>query len=140
MRQQLDLEVLATRYWAITVPLLVIGISYPYFGYVPVIALTIIQLLHYYSREDRITAFSVQVRIAYLALLLLSMIAVFQWMAWALLVGTIIRVLFNYCFLARSVSLLPWNRSAPLSWVLINRTFLTPPTHGSILRVLETRS
>jgi hypothetical protein len=36
-------------------------------------------------------------------------------------------------FAARMLALASWNRSEPLSWQLVKRTFLTPPVHGSIL-------
>jgi len=42
-------------------------------------------------------------------------------------VGTFALVLFGYCLMARILSLLPGNRTEPVSLDLILRTFLTPP-------------
>jgi membrane protein implicated in regulation of membrane protease activity len=52
---------------------------------------------------------------------------------WILLAGTAASVLVDYCLMARMLSLLPWNRRAPLTWHLVVRTFLRPPVRGSIL-------
>jgi hypothetical protein len=45
-------------------------------------------------------------------------------------------VTFGYCTLARCLSLLPWNRSEPLSFALLRRTFLSRPVKGSVLQGL----
>lgn len=131
-----DMERLATRYWAATVPLLGIGLATGHGGFIPAVLLTLAQMVHFGMRAGSMTAFPVQVRIAYLMLLLASQLPLMLWIAWAQLIGTTIRVLFNYCFLARTVSLLPWNRVMPLSRTLLARTYLSPPTKGSILQHL----
>lgn len=66
-----------------------------------------------------------QVRIAYLGLLILGVWTPLQCIHWLQLIGTSARVLVGYCFLARTLSLLPWNRFQPLSWALFNRTFFS---------------
>jgi hypothetical protein len=42
-------------------------------------------------------------------------------------------VLCGYCLLARCLSLLPCNRTQPLTIGLLRRTFISPPVEGSIL-------
>ncbi|MCL4802065.1 MAG: hypothetical protein KJ025_20910 [Burkholderiales bacterium] len=92
------------------------------------------QSLHFLAREGRPGAFAVQVPVAYLALL-----AVGAWPPLAvlhplMLAGTLVTLAFDYCPLARIMSLMPWNRRVPLSWALVRRTFLMPPTAGSVLQ------
>ena len=38
--------------------------------------------------------------------------------------------------MARMISLLPWNRSAPFSVALLGKTFFSAPTRGNILHGL----
>ena len=45
-------------------------------------------------------------------------------------------VLFQYCFLARYMSLMPWNKREPYSVSLLKRTFLSAPVSGNILQGL----
>ena len=126
------LETLALRYWMASILLLAVGLSTGGFGFVPVAALTVLHGLHFMLRERSATAFSVQVRVAYLLLIGAAQIPQLGWFAWAMLAGTTIRVTFDYCFLARTLSLLPWNRAVPLTWRRVIRTYLTPPTQGSV--------
>jgi hypothetical protein len=76
------------------------------------------------------------VRVAYTAILLLALWTPLNWLFWVPGIGTLAQVLFGYCFLARCLSLLPWNRSEPLSWSLIWRTYISPPVKGNILQGL----
>ncbi|MGH7230523.1 MAG: hypothetical protein ACREJU_04095 [Nitrospiraceae bacterium] len=71
------------------------------------------------------TAFPVQVRVAYLILLILGQWTPLHWVLWVQLVGTSARVLTGYCLLARTLSLLPWNRFEPLSTALLRRTYFS---------------
>jgi hypothetical protein len=48
-------------------------------------------------------------------------------------------VLVGYCPLARALSLLPWNRSQPLSAALVRRTFVSAPVRGSIVDAINTQ-
>jgi len=123
-------------YWAATVPLLAIGLSGYGIGFIAAAVLTAIQVVHYFYRERSLMAFPVQVRIAYLGLLVLAQWQPFYWVYWLQLVGTTAMVLFSYCLLARVVSLMPWNRSEPVSLNLIVRTFFSAPVAGNILQGL----
>jgi len=121
-------------YWAATVPLLAAGLyGYPS-GFHAAMALTAFQCVHFYLREKRLAAFPVQV--AYLGLLLIAQWQPLYWIYWVQLIGTLAMVLFNYCFLARCLSLLPWNRTRPLSAGLLLRTFFSAPVPGNILQGL----
>jgi hypothetical protein len=77
-------------------------------------------------------SFPAQVRIAYLGLLVIGLWPPAGFIHWVQLVGTTAMVLFGYCFLARCLSLLPLNRTEPMSAALLARTFFTLPVAGSI--------
>lgn len=125
-------------YWLATAMLLaaylVAGLTTPIFA---AIALTAVQLVHFVARERELAAFSVQVRAAYLGLLMIGLYPSLVVIHWIQLVGTWAMVLVGYCPLARALSLLPWNRRQPLSAALVRRTFLSAPVRGSIVDAMH---
>lgn len=125
-------------YWAIMDILLIEGISDCPLGFAPAVALAGVQSVHYLRREGSVAAFPVQVRIAYLLLLLLAQWEPLRLANWIYLAGTTAAVVVDYCILARIMSLLPWNRCQPITYDLVMRTFLSRPVNGNILHaVLE---
>ena len=58
------------------------------------------------------------------------------WIFWWQLIGTSAMVLFEYCFLARCLSLLPRNRQDEMSLELVKRTFMSVPVKGNVLQGL----
>ncbi len=127
-------------YWFLTTILLsavVTGIS---FSIHAVIVLNAIQVLHFIYRERSITAFPVQVRIVYFSLLFLAQAPYMFWIFWWQLIGTAAMVSFRYCFLARCISLMPWNKTEAYSFAYIKRTFLSAPVDGNILQGLPSNS
>jgi hypothetical protein len=122
-------------YWLVTDGLLIGGLAGWRWGAYPVIALTVIQAVHYLHREHRIAAFPVQVRLGYLLLLLLWTIPPLGFIHWVQLAGTTAVVTVGYCPLARILALMPWNRSRPLSAALVWNTIISSPVAGSILDV-----
>jgi hypothetical protein len=127
-------------YWAVTVPMLGAGLAgYPA-GFHAAVVLTCIQLIHFFLREDDVMAFPLQVRAAYLGLLILAQWAPFYWVYWLQLIGTSAMVLFGYCLLARMLSLFPWNRTEPFSMQLVLSTFFSLPVPGNILQGLPSTS
>lgn len=115
-------------YWLATVALLGIGLL----GWSPGIwlamALCLIQIAHVFRLVRNVTAFPLQVRVAYVMLLAAGLWAPLQWIHLIQLVGTTARVLVGYCLLARTLSLAPWNRRQPLTWAMLRRTFFSPQT------------
>jgi len=101
------------------------------------IGLTAVQLFHFAVREETLTAFPVQVRAAYLGLLVVGLLPWMSFIHWIQLFGTWAMVLFSYCPLARMLSVLPWNRHHPLSFDLLRRTFLSRPVRGSIVSAIR---
>lgn len=120
-------------YWLVTAVLLTLGVSgYPdCFTYA--IGLTVIQLFHFIAREKSLAAFPVQVRIAYLLLLIIAYPPAMRWLYWVPLIGTWAQLIFGYCTMARLVSLLPWNHDGPLGADLLKKTFFSAPVKGNIL-------
>lgn len=117
---------LAWRYWFLTVILLAVGLLAKWQEAIPlVIGLSVVQVVHFIWREQRWTSFPVQVRLAYLGLLLLGLWPSFGWVHWIQFIGTTARVTVGYCLLSRMLSLLPWNRTETLSGELVYRTFFT---------------
>lgn len=96
------------------------------------VLICIVQSIHFAWHRGSITAFPVQVRLAYLALLAIGLWPPLSFVHWIQLVGTSAVVVWDYCFLARSLSLLPWNRSEPLTAGLVLRTFFTRPARHKL--------
>ena len=126
---------IAWWYWATLALLLAAAPVWPAADWAA-LALGGAQALHFYARAERIGALPVQVRLAYLGVLAAGLwppLAVLHWLQFA---GTLARVAFDYCVLARTLALAPWNRTQPLTPGLVRRAYLTPPFEGSILAVL----
>jgi hypothetical protein len=119
-------------YWAVTSVLLIAGLAGWQAAFHLAAGLSAWQIIHFRLREGSLTAFPVQVRIAYTTMLLLALWEPLRWLFWVPAIGTPAQVLFGYCTLARCLSLLPWNRIERLTWQLVRRTFFSPPVKGSI--------
>jgi hypothetical protein len=126
-------------YWLLTVGLLAAGLAGWQLGIYLAIALCVIQIGHVMSLTHDVTAFPVQVRIAYLALLLAGLWKPLHWIHWIQLVGTTARVLVGYCFLARTLSLAPWNRLQPFTLALLQRTYCSIQMSGPPCGAVFTR-
>lgn len=124
-------------YWLVTVCFLTGGVAGWTTGFLVAIGVTIFQLIHYFIRERHITAFTVQVRIGYLLLLLIALPEPLQLIYWIPTIGTWAQLIFGYCTMARIVSLMPWNREEKLSINLVWRKFCSAPVKGSILGYTE---
>ena len=124
------------RYWAATTLLLIGVVSGIEYSLEAVIALNAIQVIHFILREKSLVAFPVQVRITYFGLLFLAQAPFMFWIFWWQLIGTAAMVLFQYCFLARVMSLMPWNLKQPLTIAVIKQTFFSAPAQGNILQGL----
>lgn len=126
-------------YWLSTIGLLASGLLLGRSeGIGMAITLCLVQVFHVSWLTRDLTAFPVQVRIVYLAMLVVGLWEPLHSVHWMQLIGTSARVLVGYCFLARTLSLAPWNRWQPMSLALIRRTFLSRqiaiPPCGEIFR------
>ena len=126
---------LAWWYWAAMVLLLAAETVWPPSAFAAV-GLGVVQSVHFYARTEQMGALPVQVRVAYLGLLVAGLFPPLAFLHWLVLGGTLVRVAFDYCPLARTLALMPWNRHQPLTLRLVRRAYLTPPVAGSILAVL----
>ena len=99
------------------------------------IALAAIQIPVFAWRGGGLASFPSQVRMTYLGLLIIGLWPPFRIIHWVQFIGTTAMVLFGYCFLARCLSLLPFNRQQPLTIGLLLATFFSRPVEGSIVAV-----
>lgn len=120
-----DWNSIGWRYWAATVPLLALAPAGWRAGVYLAIALGVVQIAHFAWRTASPTSLPVQVRVAYLILLIAGLWEPLQAIHWVQLVGTSARVLVGYCLLARTLSLMPWNRLEPLSPDVLRRTLFS---------------
>lgn len=123
-------------YWAVTDVLLIAAVLGWEPGFATAIGLNAVQAIHFMLRERGLTAFPVQVRVSYLGLLLAGQWEPLYFVYFIQIAGTTAMVLFDYCPLARFLSLMPWNRREPFSLALLRRTVFSPPVRGNILQGL----
>lgn len=121
-------------YWLVIVIALTLGVFGYEQYYLVAIFLSVVQLIHFIIREKSYTSFPVQVRIGFLIYVLIAYIEPLRFLYWLPVVGTWAMVLVGYCLLARCMSLLPWNRTEPMSRDLLYRTFFSPPVKGTVVQ------
>jgi len=124
-------------YWLFTTLLLTGAVAGNALSLQAVIGLNIVQVVHFVLREKSVTAFPVQVRLTYLGLLILSQAPYMVWILWWQLIGTAAMVSTGYCFLARCMSLMPWNKKEVYSIALFKRTFFSAPVKGNVMQGLQ---
>ena len=74
----------------------------------------------------------VQVSLAYMLLLISDVFLPLHIIYGMQIVGTTALLLFDYCFLARSLMLMPWNRSRKLDVSLIRKVYFSKPVDGRV--------
>jgi len=126
--------------WLANACLLTAGLVGTEVAIVGAVLLSAIQTGRALRKHDSFAPYPVQIRVAYLALLIIGFVPFLRWFSWLLAVGTFARVLFGYCLLARGLSLMPWNRSEQLSLARLRRTFFTPPVVGNAAHGLSDSS
>lgn len=120
-------------YWLASAALLAAGLAGRPGALTAFLALCVVQVAHIALRDRRLASFPLQTRIAYLLIAAAGLWPPLGAVHGLLLAGTLARVVFGYCALARLLSLLPWNRREPLTARLVWKTFASPPVSGSIL-------
>lgn len=125
------------RYWFLSAVLLTAGAAGWGQAYGLLAGLTVVQLFHFIYEERKLSSFPVQVRFAYLVIVLLFYQEPLRILYWIPLIGTWAIVLTGYCFLARVLSLAPWNSKKPLSRDHVRRTIFSKPVRGNILQGLS---
>lgn len=113
--------------WTLTTVLLVAGLC----GYDSALTgATVVTAAHglmVLARDRSLVAYSVQLRAAYLLLLLICHLPSTRWLYWLITAGTLALIVFGYCFLTRVLSLLPWNSREAYTLDRLRRTFLSAP-------------
>jgi len=122
---------LAWRYWFFTVlPLAAWLATDAPAALSCAVGVTGVQALHFRLRTGTMTAFPVQVRIAYLAFMLAGALwEPLRILNWMQLAGTTAFLTVDYCPLARMLALMPWNREHRLTLALLKETVVTPGGH-----------
>ena len=103
----------------------------------PVIGFTAVHAVYYMARDKRIASFPLQVRLAYILLLIMGSWRPLEFIHWIQLFGTTALLVYDYCLLARIMTLMPWNRNRPFSIELAWNTFITKPVAGSFLQTAQ---
>lgn len=120
-------------YWAATSALLITGLAGESWAVVAAAMLTTVQCLHFCARGYTISGLPLQVRLAYLAMLVAGFWPPLAFLHVVQCVGVTANVFCDYCLLARFLSLAPWHRREPLTFAAAWWTFTVPPAAGSIL-------
>jgi hypothetical protein len=118
--------------WAITTALLIAGLTNHSSAFLWAMGVTAGQLFVLLLRDRSLTAFSVQLRVAYLILLAICYPPPMRWLYWLPTVGTFALIVFGYCLLARFLSLLPWNSRDAYTLARLRRTFFSAPDLGRV--------
>lgn len=125
------------RYWFVVATCLAVSL----FVWPPALFLamlvTAVYSVHMYRYSPRLTSFPMQVRLVYLGLLALGLVPYFSWVHWVQMVGAPALLVFDYCPLARMLSLMPWNRSQLFSWKFFRSAIFSKPVKGSIIEKLS---
>ncbi len=128
----LRIKTLGWWYWCIAAGLIAASLYWPA-AFPFAVAFCVFQAAHFLVREGSPRAFPVQLRVAYLGMLLLGAWPPFWLTHWVQLVGTLVFVSVNYCLLSRILVLMPWNRRAPASAGVVVRTIFSRPMPGDVL-------
>lgn len=103
-------------------------------------ALTAWQAAHVAWVRGTLWTLDVQVRIAYLALLVLGHAGPLWPIHVVQFVGVNALLVVDYCLLARLLVLMPWNRVEPLTARLVRQALFMPPAPEAIHRLLQLRA
>ena len=120
-------------HWLLTIPLLAINLAGYRWGIAGAMGLSAVVGGYFWYRLREIKPYPVQVRIAYVIWSTVGLLPGMQWMLWIQLCGTTAMVTVGYCPLIRMLSLLPHNRTEPLTASLVWRAFVTEPCIGGLV-------
>ena len=123
----LEYKSVAWWYWVASTTTLWLTVLNVYPAFPITLAIAVAQLLHFLVRDRGRASMTVQIRTGYLMVLLMTVPDFMSWFLWVPAIGTLGRVLFIYCIMARMLVLLPFNRREPLSMPFVQKAFFTPP-------------
>ena len=114
MKLKIEIKSLEWWFWFITLIAMITGLSGIKEGYYLVIIVSIIQFI-YFTTLRGFSAFPTQVRFVYGIFTIIALYDPTNLFYWALLIGTIMVTLFDTCFIARILIMMPWNKNEKLS-------------------------
>ena len=123
-------------YWLASTICLWLAVTVHPMAYEWALLIAAVQLIHFSFAQGGVTKFPVQIRLGYLSFLLLALPEGFEWTLWIPAVGTLARVLFGYCIMARMLMLLSFNRQINLTLKFVRDAFFARPVRGNILHGL----
>lgn len=88
---------------------------------------------HFRLRGYTMDGLPMQVRLAYLGMLVAGLWPPLAFLHFIQRVGVTANVFLDYCLLARLLCLAPWHRREPLTLGAVWQTLTVPPVPGSIL-------
>ena len=97
-------------------------------GFLLALASAAILFFTSFLKHGYLMAFQVQVHMTYFAILLAASPEPVNGLYWLPTLGTWAYLLFDYCLLARLLSLLPYNSSKPFTLRHVRDTFIARPT------------
>ena len=98
-------------FWTITLAFIIAALLGWSPGYYLVVLISVVQVLFFWIRCQKLLAFDTQVRIVYFAFTLLGLIKAIQFYFFILLfIGTLLVVAFNRCGIALLLKKMPWNK------------------------------
>lgn len=114
MKLKIDFKSLEWWYWFVTLIAMITGLAGIVEGFYVVILVSVIQFIHFTTSRG-FTAFPTQVRFVYGIFVIIALFDPTLIFYWLLLIGTVMVTLFNTCFIARILILMPWNKNVKLS-------------------------
>jgi hypothetical protein len=114
MKLQINFKSLEWWYWFVTLIAMITGLSGVGEGFIVVILVSVVQTVHF-TISQGFTAFPTQVRFVYGLCTIIAWFDPTRIFYWVLLIGTVMVVLFNRCFIASVLTLMPWNKSETIS-------------------------
>jgi len=114
MKFKVDLKSIEWWFWFVALVAMITGLSGVKEGFYLAIVVSVIQFV-YFTVIRGFTAFPTQVRFVYAIFTIIALFDPTIIFYWALLVGTVMVTLFNTCFIARILILMPWNKNEKLS-------------------------
>jgi len=132
----LDYKDVGWWYWVASTVCLWIAVTVNPVAFNWALLIGVVQLIHFLLVERSATSFPIQIRVGYLAVLLLAIPEGLQWILWIPAIGTLVRVTTGYCIMARNLMLMPFNRREKLTARFVKDAYLTPPVRGNILHGL----
>ena len=114
MKLKIEIKSLEWWFWFVTLIAMIAGLSGIIEGYYLVIFVSVIQFI-YFTTKRSFSAFPTQVRFVYAIFTIIALYDPSTILYWALLVGTVMVTLFDTCFIARVLIMMPWNKNEKLS-------------------------